>query len=60
MSLTKAERKILAFTNEEFYIIISEKFGYLFYDFELLFIKLPEDLEELTKSIAKKASDEMA
>jgi hypothetical protein len=60
MNLTSAKRKILAFTNEEFYRIIQEKTkGYLFH-FELLYVELTEDLKELSKSVNDIASKEMS
>ncbi len=58
MNLTNARRKILAFTNEEFFRIIEEKTKGFLDGFELMYIELTEDLKELSKSVSDSASKE--
>jgi hypothetical protein len=59
MNLTKATRKILAFTNYEFMEIIQQKACGFLPGFELIYIELPEDLKEITEDVQRIASIEM-
>ena len=60
MNLTKADRKIIAFTNEEFHKIISkEKEKGLMPGIELLYIELTDELKQVVDVVSRAASDEM-
>ena len=59
MNLTKAERKILLFTNEEFFRIISKETEGFLNGFELLHLMLPPELQKITDKVTKEASNEM-
>lgn len=59
MNLTGAERKILAFTSEEFLNIILHKCKPFLQGFELVYIPLSDELKELCESVSRSASEEM-
>jgi hypothetical protein len=60
MNQTQAQRKILAFTNEEFMNIITNKSKPFLSDFELIYIPLTEELKRLSEDVSKDASKEMS
>lgn len=59
MNLTKATRKILAFTNEQFYNIFKKDSQEFIPGFELLYIDLPQDLKDIAQQVVSTASIEM-
>lgn len=60
LSLTKANMKILALTNKEyFYIFQKESYG-LLNDIVLKYIELPDDLMKIAQEVARTASAEMS
>lgn len=59
LSLTKAEKKILAFTNKEFYLIFKEKSDGYIEDIELRYVELPDEYRKIADSVLNSASDEM-
>ena len=59
MNQTEAQRKILAFTNEEFMSIILNKSKPFLDGFELMYIPLTEELRQMNDAVSKNASNEM-
>ncbi len=59
LNLTKAERKILAFTSEEFMNIVNDKCSNFLEGFELMYVPLTEGLRVLSEQVSKAASDEL-
>ena len=59
MNLTKAARKILAFTNREFYDIFKKDSDEFLPGFELIYIDLPYELKEIAQRVTSMASREM-
>jgi hypothetical protein len=59
MNQTGAQRKILAFTNEDFMNIILNKSISFLDGFELMYIPLTEELRQMNEAVSKNASNEM-
>ncbi len=59
LSLTGAKRKIIVLTNPEFFQIFKEDSEGMLRDIELLYFKLPEELDNRVKKVIKGASQEM-
>jgi hypothetical protein len=59
MNQTEAQRKILAFTNQEFMSIILNKSKSFLDGFELMYIPLTEELRQMNDAVSKNASNEM-
>lgn len=60
MNLSQAERKILVFTDKEFYnIFIADSDG-LIEEFELMYVELPAEYRKIVNAVTKEASREMS
>lgn len=59
LNLTGAKRRILAFTDKEFYMIFDEKSKGFLGGNELMYIELTDELKATAKKVMKVASDEM-
>lgn len=59
MNMTSAKKKILAFTNEEFYKLFKDKSDGFLPDFDVIHIDLPEELKQIAQRVTREASLEM-
>lgn len=59
LSLANAERKILVFTNQEYYEIFKNESDGLLEGIELLLIELPNKYKMVAERVSKQASEEM-
>lgn len=59
MTLTKAPRKILAFTNEEFFNLFKKDSQEFIPEYELIYVDLPQELKDVAQRVTKSASNEM-
>ncbi|MEA5058470.1 MAG: hypothetical protein VB049_00300 [Candidatus Pelethousia sp.] len=60
LSLTKANSKILAVTNQEFYKIFNAQSKGLLGEIQLKYIELPDELKEIARKVSQDASREMS